>query len=109
MGTAEALQIGAFLLIVVLLVKPVGTYLERVFERRKTLLDPLLLRRIHRLIRYLSADKEESPFAPIRLRRRFASPKDERFLALIGKAGSKMILRFTGLRIIVRNGAEYAD
>jgi potassium-transporting ATPase potassium-binding subunit len=54
MGTAEALQIGAFLLIVVLLVKPVGTYLERVFERRKTLLEPLLLpveRRIHRLIR----------------------------------------------------------
>jgi potassium-transporting ATPase potassium-binding subunit len=54
MGTAEALQIGAFLLVVFLLVKPVGTYLERVFERPQTLLDPLLLpveRPIHRLIR----------------------------------------------------------
>ena len=40
-------------MIVVLLVKPVGAYLERVFERRQTLLDPLLLpaeRLIHRLI-----------------------------------------------------------
>ena len=36
-----------------LLVKPVGAYLERVFERQHTLLDPLLLpveRLIHRLV-----------------------------------------------------------
>ena len=40
-------------MIVALLVKPVGAYLERVFERRQTFLDPLLLpaeRLIHRLI-----------------------------------------------------------
>jgi K+-transporting ATPase A subunit len=43
MSAAEALQIGAFLLIVVLLVKPFGAYLERVFERRPTFLDSLLL------------------------------------------------------------------
>jgi potassium-transporting ATPase potassium-binding subunit len=54
MNAADALQAGAFVLIVALLVKPVGAYLERVFERRQTLLDPLLLpaeRLIHRLIR----------------------------------------------------------
>ncbi len=40
-------------MVVALLVKPVGAYLERVFERRHTFLDPLLLpaeRLIHRLI-----------------------------------------------------------
>ena len=40
-------------MVVALLVKPVGAYLERVFERRQTFLDPLLLpaeRLIHRLI-----------------------------------------------------------
>ena len=45
---------GVFLLVVVVLVKPVGTYLERVFERQRTLLDPLLApmeRLIYRLIR----------------------------------------------------------
>jgi K+-transporting ATPase ATPase A chain len=40
---AAALQAGAFVLVVALLVKPVGAYLERVFEQRQTLLDPLLL------------------------------------------------------------------
>jgi K+-transporting ATPase ATPase A chain len=42
-----------FLLVVTLLVKPIGAYLERVFERQKTVLDPLLLpieRLIHRMV-----------------------------------------------------------
>jgi potassium-transporting ATPase potassium-binding subunit len=42
-----------FLLVVTLLVKPMGAYLERVFERQKTFLDPLLLpieRLIHRIV-----------------------------------------------------------
>src|SRR5580700_5825624 len=50
---AEVLQVGAFILVVVLLVKPVGAYLERVFERQPTSLDPLLTpieRLVHRLI-----------------------------------------------------------
>ena len=50
---ANALQAGLFVLVVVLLVKPVGVYLERVFERRQTLLDPILLpteRLIHRFV-----------------------------------------------------------
>ena len=53
MNAADALQAGAFVLIVALLVKPVGAYLERVFERRHTFFDPLLLpaeRLIHRLV-----------------------------------------------------------
>ena len=53
MNAADALQAGAFVLVVALLVKPVGAYLERVFERRHTFFDPLLLpaeRLIHRLI-----------------------------------------------------------
>src|SRR6185503_18996132 len=53
MNAADALQAGAFVLIVALLVKPVGAYLEGVFERRHTFFDPLLLpaeRLIHRLI-----------------------------------------------------------
>jgi K+-transporting ATPase ATPase A chain len=50
---ADALQAGAFILVVALLVKPVGAYLEGVFERRHTFFDPLLLpveRLIHRLV-----------------------------------------------------------
>ena len=50
---ANALQAGLFVFVVVLLVKPVGEYLERVFERGQTLLDPILLpieRLIHRLV-----------------------------------------------------------
>ena len=50
---ANAIQAGLFVIVVALLVKPVGAYLERVFERRRTLLDPLLLpleRLIHRLM-----------------------------------------------------------
>jgi potassium-transporting ATPase potassium-binding subunit len=53
MNAADALQAGAFVFVVALLVKPVGAYLERVFERRHTFLDPLLLpaeRLIHRLV-----------------------------------------------------------
>ena len=34
---------GVFILVVTLLVKPVGAYLERVLERQRTFLDPLLL------------------------------------------------------------------
>ena len=51
--SANAIQAGLFVLVVALLVKPVGAYLERVFERRQTFLDPLLLpaeRLIHRLV-----------------------------------------------------------
>jgi K+-transporting ATPase ATPase A chain len=51
--SANAIQAGLFVMVVALLVKPVGAYLERVFERRHTFLDPLLLpaeRLIHRLI-----------------------------------------------------------
>jgi potassium-transporting ATPase potassium-binding subunit len=50
---ANAIQAGLFVIAVALLVKPVGAYLERVFERRRTLLDPLLLpleRLIYRLM-----------------------------------------------------------
>src|SRR5215469_11248474 len=50
---ANAFQSGLFVIVVALLVKPVGTYLERVFERRQTLLDPVLLpieRVIQRLV-----------------------------------------------------------
>ena len=49
---ANAIQAGLFVVVMVLLVKPVGTYLERVFERRHTLLDPILLP-IERLIHWL--------------------------------------------------------
>jgi K+-transporting ATPase ATPase A chain len=51
--SANAFQAGLFVIVVVLLVKPVGAYLERVFERRQTLLDPVLLpieRLIHRFV-----------------------------------------------------------
>jgi K+-transporting ATPase ATPase A chain len=51
--SANAIQAGLFVIVVALLVKPVGTYLERVFERRQTFLDAVLLpieRLIHRLI-----------------------------------------------------------
>jgi K+-transporting ATPase ATPase A chain len=54
MNAADTLQAGAFVLIVALLVKPVGAYLQHVFERRQTLFDPLLLpteRLVHRLVR----------------------------------------------------------
>src|SRR6478672_1625833 len=53
MNAADALQAGAFVFVVALVVKPVGAYLERVFERRHTFSDALLLpaeRLIHRLV-----------------------------------------------------------
>ena len=37
------LQIALFIAAVLLLAKPMGTYMTAVFERRKTALDPLLL------------------------------------------------------------------
>jgi K+-transporting ATPase ATPase A chain len=49
----SAIQAGLFVIVVAFLVKPVGAYLERVFERRHTFLDPLLLpaeRLIYRLV-----------------------------------------------------------
>src|SRR6201981_2284586 len=52
MNAAVALQAGAFVFVVALLVKPVGAYLERVFEQRPTFFDSVLLpaeRLIHRL------------------------------------------------------------
>jgi len=42
MNVNSALQYFLFLLIVTVLVKPLGGYLDRVFSRRKTMLDPLL-------------------------------------------------------------------
>jgi putative Mn2+ efflux pump MntP len=51
--SANAIQAGLFVIVVALLVKPVGAYLENVFERRQTLLDPIVLpieRLIHRLV-----------------------------------------------------------
>jgi K+-transporting ATPase ATPase A chain len=42
MSAAPLLQYGAFLLIVALLVKPVGSYLARVFDGERTWLDPVL-------------------------------------------------------------------
>jgi len=52
MNAVGALQAGAFVFVVALLVKPVGAYLECVFEQRPTFFDPVLLpaeRLIHRL------------------------------------------------------------
>ena len=43
MNVFMVVQLTVFLLIVVLLGRPVGTYLERVFERRPTFLDPVLV------------------------------------------------------------------
>jgi potassium-transporting ATPase potassium-binding subunit len=51
--SVDAFQAGIFLLVVAALVKPVGAYLERVFQRQKTWLDPLLVpveRLIHRIL-----------------------------------------------------------
>ena len=51
--SATTIQAGLFVMVVALLVKPVGAYLERVFERRQTFLDAVLLpieRWIHRLV-----------------------------------------------------------
>jgi len=42
MDVWSLLQYSLFLLVVVLLVKPVGNYLARVFEGQKTFLDPAL-------------------------------------------------------------------
>jgi K+-transporting ATPase ATPase A chain len=50
---ANAIQTGLFVIVIGLLVKPVGAYLERVFERRRTFLDSILLpveRVIHRFV-----------------------------------------------------------
>src|SRR5262249_32740572 len=49
MGLMSLLQYALFLLVVLVLVKPVGGYLERVFSGEKTLLDPVL-RPVERII-----------------------------------------------------------
>lgn len=49
MGLFSLLQYALFLLVVAVLVKPVGGYLARVFNREKTFLDPIL-RPLERLI-----------------------------------------------------------
>ena len=54
MSVSAAVPDGVFLLAVVLLVKPVGGYLDRVFAGQRTFLDSLLLpteRLLHRLLR----------------------------------------------------------
>ena len=43
MSLNDWLQIAVFIAIVLLLAQPMGSYLTRVFERRRTFLDPLLL------------------------------------------------------------------
>ena len=43
------LQIGFFLLLVFLVTKPMGVFMERVFNREKTFLDPML-RPLERLL-----------------------------------------------------------
>ena len=51
--SATVIQAGLFVMVVALLVKPVGAYLECVFERRQTFPDAVLLpieRWIHRLV-----------------------------------------------------------
>ena len=54
--SANAIQAGLFVVVVALLVKPIGAYLEHVFERQRTLLDPILLP-IERLIqRFVGID-----------------------------------------------------
>jgi K+-transporting ATPase ATPase A chain len=60
LGLWSLLQYLLFLLIVVLLVKPVGGYLARVFEREKTWLDPILCpveRLLYRLARIKPAEE----------------------------------------------------
>ncbi len=42
MSLSDLVQYAAFLIVIVLLVKPLGSYLARVFDGGKTLLDPLL-------------------------------------------------------------------
>src|SRR5262249_56553426 len=54
MGLWSLLQYGLFLSIVALLVKPIGSYLARVFDRESTFLDPALCpieRLIYRIAR----------------------------------------------------------
>jgi K+-transporting ATPase A subunit len=53
MNKAGVFQAGLLLAVIWLLVRPFGAYLERVFERKETSLDPLLLpveRLIHRTL-----------------------------------------------------------
>ena len=59
MSSSALLQYAAFLLAVTLLVKPVGSYMARVFTGERTLLDPLLCP-LERLIYRLTGVKPQS-------------------------------------------------
>src|SRR5260370_33127892 len=60
MSVPNLVQYGAFLLVVLVLVKPVGGYLQRVFAGQRTFLDPLL-RPIERGIYRLAGIDPERP------------------------------------------------
>ena len=59
MSGPNLLQYAVFLLLVVVLVKPLGGYMARVFEGGKTLLDPLL-RPVERLVYHLGSVNSEA-------------------------------------------------
>ena len=52
------LQIGFFLFVIFLITKPLGVFITRVFNREKTLLDPIL-RPIEKLVYRLSGVDEQ--------------------------------------------------
>ena len=60
------LQIAVFLACVLLLAKPMGSYMTRVFERRRTVLDPVLLPCERLLYRVAGVDANEEIPIPIR-------------------------------------------
>jgi K+-transporting ATPase ATPase A chain len=59
MSFQALLQYGVFLLIVTLLVKPLGSYMARVFQGERTILDPLLLPLERLLYRLTGVDAQE--------------------------------------------------
>ena len=59
MTTNGWLQIAIFFLLVLLATKPLGLYMARVFEGRRTLLDPLLVPVERLLYRMTRVDLEE--------------------------------------------------
>lgn len=59
MSVYSALQYALFVLIVTLLVKPLGGYLDRVFYKRKTALDPLLIPLERWVYRFAGVDDAE--------------------------------------------------
>src|ERR1700740_3114840 len=59
MSVYSALQYALFVLIVTVLVKPLGGYLDRVFYKRKTALDPLLIPLERWVYRFARVDAAE--------------------------------------------------